>query len=266
VFFATIWSMYEFQIVPIPAFQDNYIWTIVHQRLGLAIIIDPGDPKPIRAYLEKHKLSLSAILITHHHPDHTGGIRSLANTKIPVYGPTYENIPCITHELADEQNILIEDYNLNFKIIHIPGHTLGHIAYLYKDLLFCGDTLFSAGCGRLFEGTPEQMFTSLSKLKSLPKDTVIYPTHEYTLKNLEFALAMEPDNNHINNRLTQCEELRRKGLPTLPSTIEIELRTNPFLRYSKTLIATAQEHLDTEIRSELELFTALRKLKDSWAT
>lgn len=256
--------MREFEITPIPAFRDNYIWTIVNKAKKKAIVIDPGDSTPVKNFLESHDLSLSAILITHHHADHTGGVGPLLSNNIPVYGPCYEEISVVTHKLDSSLQAIIDDYNLYFKIFHVPGHTKGHITYLYQDILFCGDTLFSAGCGRIFEGTAEQMFQSLNKLKSLDKATKIYPAHEYTLANLDFALAVEPDNDYIKSRIDQCENLRNKGIPTLPSTIDIELKTNPFLRYSSTLVNSVSDMLGIKVKSEFELFKSLRKLKDNW--
>jgi hydroxyacylglutathione hydrolase len=217
------------QIIPLPAFRDNYIW-LAHDGRH-ALVVDPGDAAPVEAFLSAHRLTLSAILVTHHHPDHVGGLAALrAQRLIPVYGPAAERIAGVDHPLADGDTLVIEAPALSFEVIAIPGHTAGHIAYYSPGVLFCGDTLFSAGCGRLFEGTPAQMAASLARLARLPDDTRVYCTHEYTLANLAFARVAEPHNPARDAYAAECEALRAAGRPTLPSTIAREKAINPFLR------------------------------------
>ncbi|HNP51280.1 MAG TPA: hydroxyacylglutathione hydrolase, partial [Nitrosomonas nitrosa] len=180
-------------IYPVRAFKDNYIWVIRDQHY--AAIVDPGDAVPVMAYLQQQNLQPIAILNTHHHHDHTGGnIALLTAFALPVYGPAKENIPGLTHRLSEGDTIHLAELSLDLSILDIPGHTAGHIAYYGANLLFCGDTLFACGCGRIFEGTPQQMYTSLQKLTKLPDDTLIYCAHEYTLANIRFATAIDPNN------------------------------------------------------------------------
>jgi hydroxyacylglutathione hydrolase len=217
-------------LLPIPAFADNYIWLLENGET--AWIVDPGDAAPALEVLHEKNLQLAGILLTHHHPDHSGGIAELLkHYQVPVYGP--DNSPVrvlISHPLQDGSCITLG--NMAFSVIAIPGHTLDHIAFYSaaEKILFCGDTLFSAGCGRVFEGTHEQMYQALLKLAELPDDTMVCCGHEYTLSNLRFAASLEPANNNILEHQKQCEILRAKNLPTLPSTIAQEKKINPFLR------------------------------------
>lgn len=217
-------------LIPIPAFSDNYIWLLA--RDGRAWVVDPGEADPVINALAGQALRLSGILLTHHHPDHTGGITALVSRfKIPVYGPADSPASMlISHPLQNGSSIHIGD--MDFSVIAVPGHTLDHIAYYSRQekILFCGDTLFSAGCGRIFEGTAAQMYESLRKLASLPDQTRVCCAHEYTLSNLRFAMTVEPNNKDIISYADQCEKLRAKNKATLPSTLEIEMRINPFLR------------------------------------
>lgn len=255
-------------IHPIPAFTDNYIWALSFGPDSSVCVVDPGDAKPVIDYLNSKQLTLTDILITHHHADHTGGIAALTELYSPrIWGPAGSHIPGITRYVAEGDQVEIGD--TVFSVLEVPGHTLDHIAYFHRGtslrtpLLFCGDTLFAAGCGRLFEGTPSQMYASLMKLKSLPKETEVYCTHEYTLANLAFAMAADPENEKLNQRLQIEKNKRSASRPTLPTSIAMELDTNPFMRCSDPNLI---QHLTTQIHekpaSEVEVFTALRSWKD----
>lgn len=255
-------------IYPIPAFTDNYIWALVDSQRQEACVVDPGDAEPVLSYLKAQSLSLVQILITHHHPDHTGGLARLANEFDPVvYGPANPGIKGITHVLGEGDTV--EVLGQEFSVIEVPGHTLDHIAFFSdgstQPVLFCGDTLFAAGCGRLFEGTPEQMLVSLGKLSSLPGDTLIYCTHEYTLANLKFALAAEPGNVELQKRNAVETDKRANGEPTLPSSIARELATNPFLRCEQPEIKTnVSKQSAQELDDKVATFAALRQWKDNF--
>lgn len=258
------------QITPIPAFQDNYIWLLRNDAGSHAIIVDPGDAAPVITALEREGLTLAAIFITHHHFDHIGGINELvAKYAAPVFGPANEQIPCRTHSLRENQVIQIEGFSQRFRIIEVPGHTLGHIAYFSEDftppILFCGDTLFSAGCGRLFEGSPAQMFDSLNKLAALPSQTRVCCTHEYTLSNLRFAQAVEPGNAEIEKHIDKVTQLRAINQPSLPTTIDQELTINPFLRSAELIIKqSASTKMGFEICEPVQIFATLRTWKNEF--
>jgi hydroxyacylglutathione hydrolase len=254
-------------IIPIPAFRDNYIWAITNGRS--AAVVDPGDAAPVLAWLDENRVSLSAILATHHHADHVGGVRALrAQYDVPVFGPAHEAIPERTHALGDGDRIAVPGVDLLFSVFDIPGHTAGHIAYytLPPDpLLFCGDTLFAAGCGRLFEGTPHQMATSLAKLAALAVETRVYCGHEYTLANLRFAAAVEPANADIEARTLHERGKRERDLPTLPSTIGAERATNPFLRAGlPDVMAQAAAHAGRAMTGAVDAFAVLREWKNTF--
>jgi hydroxyacylglutathione hydrolase len=240
----TLVSPARLSIIPVPAFKDNYLW-LIHDGVHAAIV-DPGDAQPVLAALVAHRLTLTAILLTHHHADHIAGVPALlahapAPKKVPVYGPRHDGIGAVTHPLDEGDRVSLPGLDLSLSVLEVPGHTLGHIAYLRdtpgESWLFCGDTLFAGGCGRLFEGTPEQMRASLGKLASLPDDTQVYCAHEYTLSNLRFAATVEPSNEAISQRIARETAKREAGLPTLPSTIGLERATNPFLRAGEPEIA-----------------------------
>jgi hydroxyacylglutathione hydrolase len=253
-------------IIPIPAFADNYIWLLRQEKA--AAVVDPGDAAPVIAYLEREGLTLTAVLATHHHGDHVGGIPALlARYSAPVFGPAREAIPGRTRAMAGGDVVTVPGLPVTLTAIDIPGHTAGHIAY-FGDIdgtpsLFCGDTLFAAGCGRLFEGTPSQMWASLSSLAALPDPTRVYCGHEYTLANLRFARAVEPDNADIQER-QRCEQAKREnGEPTLPSTIGLERATNPFLRVRVPAVsAAAQRHAGRALADDVDAFAALRAWKN----
>lgn len=253
-------------IIPISAFKDNYIWTLHKQQY--AVVVDPGDAAPVRAWLDTNQSVLCAILCTHHHNDHTGGICELAEVyNVPVYGPQQETIPCISHAQGEGDRIEIAELGITLKVLDIPGHTRGHIAYVYQDILFCGDTLFGCGCGRLFEGTPAQLHHSLLRLAQLPDETQVYCTHEYTEANILFALACEPDNPQLKQRQADARALRAAGHPTLPSTIALEKATNPFLRCSEPdIVRNLEQRLGTKFAAgdELGVFTALREWRNAF--
>jgi hydroxyacylglutathione hydrolase len=259
-------------LVPLPAFADNYIW-MLHDG-SHAIVVDPGDAQPVFDALARDKLQLAAILVTHHHPDHTGGVAALhAATGAKVWGPARERIPEPFTPLA--QGEVAEALGLRFEVIDVPGHTAGHIAYYLPaaqtshdsaPLLFCGDTLFSGGCGRLFEGTPAQMLASLDALAALPGDTRVCCAHEYTLSNLRFAQAVEPANTELTHYNARCESLRAKGQPTLPSQLALERQINPFLRSREaTVLRAVRAHAELAAdAAEADVFAALRQWKNDF--
>ena len=226
-------------VLTVPAFKDNYLW-LIHDGSNAAIV-DPGDAAPVKAALAAHKLRLTAILLTHHHADHIGGVPALLQDwDVPVFGPRNDGIALVTHPLGEGERIDVPGLDLALDVLDVPGHTLGHIAYVLRSpgasWLFCGDTLFGAGCGRLFEGTPQQMMESLGKFTALPDDTLVYCAHEYTLSNLRFAGAVEPGNAALDARVRDDGAKREAGQPTIPSTIGLERATNPFLRHGEARI------------------------------
>lgn len=250
----------------IPFFQDNYAWTLVNPATRDTIIIDPGDAKPILTFLNEQQLVLSGILITHHHFDHTNGIEELKkHYDVPVFASSIEHVKNATVSLQDHDRVKLDNFPIEFDVITIPGHTLGHIAYYAKGMLFCGDTLFAAGCGRVFEGTMEQMYNTLQKIAALPDDTHIYCGHEYTLKNLHFAEKVEPHNSDIQERIKHVKFLRERNLPSLPSPLAKEKKTNPFLRCdSRELIQQVETYAGKKLTTPVEVFTYLRKWKDTF--
>ena len=253
-------------VIPIPAFKDNYIWMIHDTSSNNATIVDPGDSTPVISILNETGIKPVAILITHHHYDHIGGVQGLLSKyEIPVYGPAGENISVIDHPLREGEKVMIDNIETEFEIFDVPGHTAGHIAYFGDGKLFIGDTLFMAGCGRLFEGTAEQMYSSLSKILQLAEDTEIYCAHEYTLANLRFAETVEPDNQDIQERIRECKKQREAGIPTVPGTLLTEKHTNPFLRSSQpSVIRAAEKYTGTKLNNNVEIFAAIRNWKDNF--
>ncbi len=251
-------------VYPITAFDDNYIWLIGNQQHPQVAIVDPGDGERVIAYCRSHNLTPVAILITHHHSDHTGGIAAITQQfEIPVYGPAHENITGVTHPLTEGEQITISEIAAKFQVIDTPGHTAGHIIYYGHQRLFCGDTLFAGGCGRVFEGTAAQMQHAMEKIRALPDKTLIYCAHEYTLANLAFAQVAEPDNGAITQRLQQVQQLRTEKISTVPSQLSVEKQTNPFLRWDNpALIKAASDYSKRALTHPVEVFAAVRKWKD----
>lgn len=251
---------------PIPVFSDNYVWVLQADDLTTVALVDPGDGLAVLAALEQRQLSPDAVLLTHHHADHVGGVDELCERfEIPVFGPGAESIPDVTRPVADGDRVQLPGLGIDLDVIEVPGHTAGHVAYLSPEFALCGDTLFAGGCGRIFEGTPQQMYDSLQRLAALPESTAVYCAHEYTLSNLRFALEVEPANHRLRDRLTAAEELREADRPTVPSTIHEELQTNPFLRCGEPTVRAAAERMGGgRPATELDVFAAIRAAKDAW--
>jgi hydroxyacylglutathione hydrolase len=249
------------RIDPIGAFRDNYIWLV--ERDGRAIIVDPGDAEPVLQTLRERKLTLDTIVVTHHHADHVGGVAALVQAfGAPVVGPANSPFRGIGRRLSEHQSVTLLGHE--FTVLAVPGHTLDHIAYWSASLgvLFCGDTLFACGCGRLFEGTPAQMHASLEKLSGLPDATRVYCAHEYTLANLRFALAVEPANVALQQRQEKCVHQRERGEPTVPSTLASERATNPFLRCTQPDVRASVQRWLAPDADAVDVFAAIRSWKD----
>ncbi len=260
-----------YQVKPIPAFNDNYIWCVLPEnstQTSPCIIVDPGDANAVQQFCQANNLSIAAIFITHHHPDHQGGVKALlasplCNESTRVYGPAAERIQGITHPLTENETVSVN--GISFSVFDVPGHTSGHIAYVGNGWLFCGDTLFSGGCGRLFEGTAEQMVTSIDKFRQLPADTRVYPAHEYTLSNLSFARAVEPDNSSLKDYYHEAQVTREKNQPTLPTTIGRERAINPFMRWDEpTIIKAAKMKSQQQALTDSQVFATIRQWKDNF--
>jgi len=249
-------------VIPIPALRDNYIWLI--RRGNVAAIVDPGEAKPVLKILKAESLRPAAILITHHHWDHVNGIQEvLHHYPVPVYGPLYESIPGRTQALGEGDEVDLQELGLRLHVLDVPGHTAGAIAYYGESLLFSGDTLFTAGCGRLFEGTAEEMYTSLAKFVRLDPETQLYCGHEYTLSNLRFATRMEPGNSSLQARLREVSALRDHGRPSVPATLAVERETNPFLRCDLPSVrAAAEQYAGKPLPTGAEVFAVVRAWKD----
>ncbi|RRJ85472.1 hydroxyacylglutathione hydrolase [Aestuariirhabdus litorea] len=253
-------------LTPVPAFNDNYIWCL--SRGDRAWVVDPGDATPVMEHLKREGLALEGVLITHHHPDHTGGISTLSaeHPDLVVVGPDNPRINGLTRRINEGESV--ELLGCHFDVLATPGHTLDHLCYFsdteqQRPILFCGDTLFAGGCGRLFEGTATQMLNSLQKLAALPPRTQVCAAHEYTLSNLAFALAVEPDNPELQQRLAHCQQLREQNTPTLPSSLQEELNSNPFMRTREPSVVEAAQRQGAETtEDESAIFAAIRSWKD----
>jgi hydroxyacylglutathione hydrolase len=255
------------RVRPVRAFADNYIWLVESPRQpGRCVAVDPGDAAPVRAELQRSGGSLAAILLTHHHPDHIGGAAALAHGGgVEVVGPDDARIGCLTRRVGDGERVVFPDLGLEFEVLHVPGHTRTHIAFYGHGALFCGDTLFSAGCGRMFEGTAPEMHASLSRLQGLPPATRVYCGHEYTAANLRFAAAVEPDNAAAATHRAAVAALRERDEPSLPSSLALEGAINPFLRCAeKPVQAAASRHAGQPVAGAVEAFAVLRAWKDGF--
>jgi hydroxyacylglutathione hydrolase len=255
------------EVSPVRAFSDNYLWLIRAPAASrAAIVVDPGDDRAVEAALGQQGLALRAILVTHHHADHVGGVQALAARHgAEVFGPARERMPCGYRPLDDGDIVSLADLGLQFRVMAVPGHTLGHVAYHGHDALFCGDTLFSAGCGRLFEGTAAQMLDSLDRIAALPDATAVYCAHEYTLSNLRFAATVEPGNADVLATLEAVQALRARDGISLPTTLGRERRINPFLRCREPAVrAAAETRAGTPLPGPADVFAVIRAWKDGF--
>jgi hydroxyacylglutathione hydrolase len=256
--------MSTLKIIPVQALNDNYIWTLVKD--GNAAVVDPGEAAPVLDYLHNHQLTLTAILNTHHHADHVGGNSALLeHFKVPVYGPHEERIPTVSRHLREGEKFALDGIGIELSVIEVPAHTRSHIAFYGADMLFCGDTLFAGGCGRIFEGTPAHMHAALGKLMALPDHTRVYCGHEYTLANLRFARAAEPGNPLVTAWEQQAAAQRERNEVTLPSTIGREKGANPFVRCDQPgVIATASQHAGRTLTEVVEVLAEIRLWKNNF--
>ncbi len=251
---------------PVPILNDNYVWLIGPPGDRGVLAVDPGEAAPVERTLAESRRQLAGILLTHHHRDHTAGVEELiARTPVPVWGPRSERIAGVDRPVAEGDVVTVEGTSITLDVIEVPGHTRGHLAYVGGGLALTGDALFAGGCGRLFEGGPEDLARSLARLAALPPSTLVCCAHEYTVANLEFALQAEPSNPALVDRLAWARATRATGRPTLPSTIDEELASNPFLRVSEPeIVASVERRAGRRLTSPVEVLGHLRRWKDEW--
>ncbi len=254
------------EIWPISVLGDNYVWILQVPHTTGVLVVDPGSGPPVAAELATSGLEPTAILLTHHHSDHVGGVATLLEGRtIPVHGPARESITLVDRPVRGGDRLDFSELNLVLDVVDVPGHTAGHVAYVGNGFVLCGDTLFAGGCGRLFEGTPAQMVESLDRLSALPPETSVYCAHEYTEANLRFGAEVEPGNRDLTNRREHVRKLRASGRATVPSTIEQELQTNPFLRCTEpTVVQAAERYAERSMNDRVDVFATVRAWKDGW--
>lgn len=253
------------EATPVSAFEDNYLWLLSRRDSEQAAVVDPGDAAPVLKKLRERRMTLGAIIITHHHHDHIGGVSELLRLfpDVEIYAPHDERIRDATRRVAERDRVHVACLDCDFSVLEVPGHTLTHIAYYGDGKLFCGDTLFACGCGRLFEGSPGQMYASLEKIMALPGDTAVYCAHEYTLGNIAFAKQVEPGNAALLQRERDARRMRERQQPTVPSPLELEKRTNPFLRvHEPAVVAAAERRSGQALANGAEVFRVVRSWKD----
>ncbi len=263
-------SLPAVEIIPIRAFKDNYIWLGINRDANAAFVIDPGDATPVLNILREMNLNLTTILITHKHNDHIGGVGDLLKQypSASIYANPLSHVSSATHWVGEGDFVDLVDFSLRFNVLAVPGHTLDHVCYYDETnhLLFCGDTLFGSGCGRVFEGTFEEMYTSLNRLQRLPNDTLIYCAHEYTLSNLQFAKRIEPNNNSIQHRIFETEILLSQDKPSVPFLLSIEKETNPFLRCTEAVVVeTVEQYSSKKLNTPLDVFAEMRQWKNTFS-
>lgn len=254
-------------IWPVPVFADNYVWVLEREGVDRVAVVDPGDASPVISALEDRGLEVAAVLVTHHHQDHVGGLsRIVRHFRPAVYGSGDDSIAGVDHPVGDGDTVSIPDLDLDLGVVALPGHTMNHLGFVAPEIAFVGDTLFAGGCGRVFEGTPAEMHDSLMRLAALSPGTNAYCAHEYTIANLRFARLVEPENPALAVRLQAAEAARAEGRPTVPSTIAFERKTNPFLRCSKpAVVAAAEARAGRPLKPGAEVFTVIRGWKDGWS-